>query len=611
MIGIVSLSSSGGADTPEFNTTTTMGTLTLHQVATVATYDTQGFIIIPLSLSREVEFIDQVRNSLIPGVKRLLDNPSTTSHRLSNYLYKVITNQFKVTAANLEQTVGRLQEVHKPGKFTGTGQQFSTERERRFLGIFSLGLGIANSAAIAALGVGQIADHQLLQKTTHKVEETFQLAAHNSKDIEKLYSEQGTLIRQMVQVESEVHANRISISLLAAVSAATDIARNIMNGIDVILRGEIPMSLFPVEVLSRAFEDFQALIRKSGFEVAGNPNAMSLYGSASHFGVITTAGGETVLNIVIPVPITSQRNAKWEVLKGETTLIQNQDTQGKNTIWKFAPRNLLLVQSIRDEEPRFAEVDSQYLATCIHNREILCPRIPSVTVPQSCLPHLFLKLPSNTCQSELTHWPSDVETEFQLEEHQIMTYSPQIRSAQVTCPNDTYTTVGLQGLQITELGPSCVFRLGGFTVVNAAQPVLQLPNKVRVSQEQEILQLLNMTMTSDWGATSIEKLAAEHRANSGQQRVTMALLDQLHSTKFPRWAEEHSTWVSWSTAAIVILVMVAILAALAWRAVRARGQRRQELPRGDMREAGWPAHVREAGGDQEDRLQQIINNLIA
>ena len=606
MIGIVSLSSSKGANTPKFNTTTTRGTLALHQIATVSTYDTKGFIIVPLSLGHEVEFINQVRNSLIPGVKRLLDNPSTTSHRLSNYLYKVITNQFKVTADNLEQTVGRLQEVHRPGKFTNPGQ--TPERERRFLGIFSLGLGIANSAAIAALGAGQIADHQLLQKTTHKVEKTFQLAAHNSEDIEKLYSEQGTLIRQMVQVESEVHANRVSISLLAAVSSATDIARNILNGIDVILRGEIPMSLFPVEVLSRAFEDFQTLIRKSGFEVAGNPNAMSLYGSASHFGVVTTAEGETVLNMVLPVPITSQRNSKWEVLKGETTLIQDQDTQGKKTFWRFAPQNLLMVQSIRDEEPRFAEVDSQYLATCIHNREILCPRVPSVTEAQSCLPHLFLKLPSNTCQAELTHWPSEIESEFQLEQHQIMTYSPKIRSAQITCPNDTYTTIGLQGLQITELGPSCVFRLGGFTVVNAAQPILQLPNKVRVSQEKEILQLLNMTMTSNWGATSIEKLAAEHRANSGQQRVTMALLDQLNNSRLPRWAEEHSTWVSWSTAAIVFLVMVAILAACAWRAVRGRGQRRQGLPRGGIREL---PHVREAGGDQEDRLQQIIENLIS
>ena len=149
MIGIVSLSSSRGANTPKFNTTTTRGTLALHQIATVSTYDTKGFIIVPLSLGHEVEFINQVRNSLIPGVKRLLDNPSTTSHRLSNYLYKVITNQFKVTADNLEQTVGRLQEVHRPGKFTNPGQ--TPERERRFLGIFSLGLGMrvlnqANSA---------------------------------------------------------------------------------------------------------------------------------------------------------------------------------------------------------------------------------------------------------------------------------------------------------------------------------------------------------------------------------------------------------------------------------------------------------------------------------
>ena len=83
-------------------------------------------------------------------------------------------------------------------------------------------------------------------------------------------------------------------------------------------------------------------------------------GMASIVSVYTDFQASVILNMVLPVPITSQRNSKWEVLKGETTLIQDQDTQGKNTFWRFAPQNLLMVQSIRDEEPRFAEVDSQY-----------------------------------------------------------------------------------------------------------------------------------------------------------------------------------------------------------------------------------------------------------
>ena len=105
---------------------------------------------------------------------------------------------------------------------------------------------------------------------------------------------------------------------------------------------------------------------------------------------------------------------------------------------------------------------------------------------------------------------------------------------------------------------------------------MMVPRRIEVQLEQDILSLLNVTAeTQDWTAQELEDLAAEQRSQSNQHEVSMKELQQLRETTFPRWAETHATWMTWSTALVLTLLLVSGILGTAYWIIKSQHHRRQ------------------------------------
>ena len=546
---------------PQLTLHKSVGQMALHHDRTIHREVLRGHMVLNLNLTKEIEFAMKLKTRIVPLVHSFMERNNIHSQEIFD---EIFSSEFHRNFQSLKDIIGALRRASL------------TPRQARWVPLLSLGLGVANSIGLALLAGREAADHRLLQQTTHRIDALTNVVARNAEDISELFEEQTEIIRDMRHIEREVIGNRVRAVLKALIDMGSTQLDTIIAGINQIIKGQVPLQLFPVDRLSPEFDTFKAKVKQAHLHPILS-NVMSLYELPAQFAILTSPTEGITLSLILEIPLAESAHHSWDVIRPETSLLQF-----GSELWLFAPTDILLVGHGPAKTTRFAVVPLTYLDQCYgtHGPEgEICPAFPSLPQPRGCLPALFQRHSGkDLCSSFLTHWNSDTPAQFQDLTHGITLYSPRERLARLQCPGQPPHLIQLHGLQRATLPLSCVFSINDFSAINAALPSMTLEYHTALNDTQSMLGMvtrdftqLNQTMT----LSDLDQLARENGMARSHGKLTLQRARQLEAHPISRHVSRYGDW--YGTIASIAIVLVIGIAVATTAGVIFLRRRRQRL----------------------------------